>query len=76
MSSETTQEHGPAADEIAVGDTVRFRDGRRGTFETDTELVVKELIGAWFTADQGRTEVFLLTERVETVAPTDQTGDS
>jgi hypothetical protein len=43
MSSETTQDPGAAADEIAVGDTVRFREGRTGTFEPDTQLVVKSL---------------------------------
>jgi hypothetical protein len=70
MSSETTQDPGAAADEIAVGDTVRFREGRTGTFEPDTQLVVKEIFGsppAWFTADVGRTEVFLRADRVENI---------
>jgi hypothetical protein len=67
MSGETPQEQATAADEILVGDTVRFREGRLGTFDPDTELVVKELIGTWFTADHGRTEVFLLAERVEKI---------
>lgn len=70
MPSKTPKESAPAADEIAVGDTVRFREGRTGTFEPDTELVVKEVFGTppqWFTADVGRTEFFLRADRVETV---------
>lgn len=52
------------------GDTVRFLPGREGIHAPGMEVVVKETMGAngeWFTADIGKSEWFMHSDRVEVV---------
>lgn len=53
--------------EVEVGSRVRFKPGREGTFDSATELVVKDIVSGWAIFEIGRLTWPILVERLEVV---------